>query len=205
MNVLDLVLHLLTELLVERAQRLVHQYQIGLEDQCAGNCDPLLLAARELGRTPPSEAGELDHLQRLLDPPVRLVARHATHLQGKEEVLLHRHVGEQRVVLEHHADATLVRRDVVDRPAVENDLAVGRGLEPGEHHQACRLARAGRPEHGQELPLCDIQIEALDDQGHPVVALLNIVEAHIGGIRIDARCSGGGRWPGGGAGVAHLT
>ena len=199
---LDFVLHLFAQLLVEGAQGLVHQHQVGLEDQRPGDGDPLLLAARELGRAPPAEAGKLDHLQRLPDPPARLVARHATYFQGEEQVLLHRHVREQGVVLEHHADPALVRRDVVDRPAVEEDFAVGGRLEPRQHHQARRLARAGRPEHRQELPLGDVQIEALDDQGHPVVALLDVVEADVGGIRVGAR-GARDRRSGVGARVAH--
>ena len=151
MDVLDLVLHLLPELLVEGAQGLVHQHQGGLEDQRPGHRDPLLLAARELGRAPPAETGKLDHLQRLRDPLARLVARHATHFQREEEVLLDRHVGEQRVVLEHHADTALVRRHPVDGPGVEEYLPVRRGLESREHHQARRLARAGGPEHREEF------------------------------------------------------
>ncbi len=44
----DLELHLLAQLLVERAERLVHQDQLRLEHQRARQRDALLLAAREL-------------------------------------------------------------------------------------------------------------------------------------------------------------
>ena len=45
-DVLDLVLHLLAQLLVEGTQRLVHQHEVRLEDKGARDGDALLLAAR---------------------------------------------------------------------------------------------------------------------------------------------------------------
>jgi hypothetical protein len=85
-------------------------------------------------------------------------------------------VREQRVVLEHHPDAALVRRDVVDRLAVERDLAMGRGLETGQHHQAGRLARPRGSEHGQKLSLADLKVQVLHDQRLAVIAFLDAVE-----------------------------
>ncbi len=55
-KMLQLVLHLLAQLAVERAQRLVEQNQPRLEHQCAGHRDPLLLAAGELLRLAVGEA-----------------------------------------------------------------------------------------------------------------------------------------------------
>src|SRR5207245_4864204 len=69
MQLPDLELHLLAQLFVERAQRLVHEDQLRLEHQRARHRDPLLLAAGELRRPPLAEAGELHHAQRALDPP----------------------------------------------------------------------------------------------------------------------------------------
>ncbi len=75
----DLELHLLAQLLVERAERLVHQDQLRLEHQGAGHCDALLLATGELRRPPLAEAAELHHVQRALDTlgDVRSRARRA--------------------------------------------------------------------------------------------------------------------------------
>ena len=64
-NVLDLVLHLFAQLLVEGAQRLVHQHQIGLEHQGAGNGDALLLAARQLARAAVAHLRQFDELEDL--------------------------------------------------------------------------------------------------------------------------------------------
>ena len=67
LEVLQLELHLLAELQVERAQRLVEQEGGGPVHERAGERDPLLLAAGELRRTPVLHAVELhgaDHLAR---------------------------------------------------------------------------------------------------------------------------------------------
>ena len=99
---------------------------------------------------------------------------------GKGEVLRHRHVREQGVVLEHDADVAPVRRHVVDRPAVENDLALGHRLEAGEHHEAGGLARARRAEQRQELAPRDVEAELLHHQGLAVVGLLDLDESDVG-------------------------
>jgi hypothetical protein len=94
----------------------------------------------------------------LLDALFLLRLRHAAHLKRKRKVLSHRHVREQGVVLEHHADAALVRRHVVDRIAAQIDLAVGGRLKTGQHHQAGGLARSRTAQHGQELALGDVKV-----------------------------------------------
>jgi hypothetical protein len=83
---------------------------------------------------------------------------------------------EQGVVLEHHADAALVRRHEVDVAPVQPDLAMSGGLEPGQHHQTGGLARAGRPEHRQKLALANVQVEVFDHQRNAVIAFLHMVE-----------------------------
>jgi hypothetical protein len=64
------------------------------------------------------------------------------HLQPEGEVLVHRHVRKQRIVLEHHANVALFRRHVDDVLAVEADGAFARLLEAGDHLQRRRLAAA---------------------------------------------------------------
>ena len=63
-QVLDLHLHLLAQLLVQRAQRFVHQHQLRLEHQRAGERHALLLATGKLRRIAVAKALQLDHRQR---------------------------------------------------------------------------------------------------------------------------------------------
>ena len=55
LDALQLELHLLAQLHVERAERLVEQQRGGPVDERARERDPLLLAARELPRPPALE------------------------------------------------------------------------------------------------------------------------------------------------------
>jgi hypothetical protein len=57
---LELDLERLAELGVKGAERLVQQQHRRVEDQRPGQRDPLLLAARQLGRPAPLQAPELD-------------------------------------------------------------------------------------------------------------------------------------------------
>ena len=72
----------------------------------------------------------------------------------------HRQVREQRVVLEHHAEAALLRRQRVDPLLVLPDAARGQRQQPGQAVQRGRLAAAGRAEQGDELAPLDRQVEA---------------------------------------------
>ena len=67
MQLLDLVLHLLAKLLVERAERLVHQHELGLEHERARERDALLLAARELAGRRSARSASSTIVERALD------------------------------------------------------------------------------------------------------------------------------------------
>ncbi|MNO25436.1 hypothetical protein D3C76_152720 [compost metagenome] len=144
-DVLDLHLHVLAQLLVQRAQRFVHQHQLRLEHQCPGQGHTLLLAAGQLAGVTLGEGIELDHVQHPLDPLADVGLAQVAHGQREGQVLGHGHVREQRVVLEHHADVALVRRHVVDRAPGQQNFAGGRCFETGEHHQASGLTGTGWP------------------------------------------------------------
>ena len=63
MQALELELHLLAQILVERAERFVHQQQVRVEHQCARQRDALLLAAGKLPRQPFAKLFELHQTQ----------------------------------------------------------------------------------------------------------------------------------------------
>ncbi len=100
--------HLVAEqqpgLLVERGERLVHQQDLRLGGERAGDGDALAHAAGELVRIAvlePVEADQRDELLRLVEP--RGLA-HAGDLEREGDVLDHGAPGKGRFLLEHHAD-----------------------------------------------------------------------------------------------------
>ena len=167
---LQLELHLLAELEVQRAERLVEQQHLRLVDDGPGQRDPLALAAGQLGRLAAAEPGQPDHLQRPdgLLPPLRL--GHPAHPQPVLDVLRHRHVREQRVVLEDGVDVPGVRRHLRNVAAAELDPPGVRPLEPGDQPEQRGLARSGGPEQGEELARPDHQVH-VGERGHVAVPL----------------------------------
>src|SRR5690606_28227821 len=141
--------------------------------------DPLLLAAGELGRAPIGIAFEPHRGESPLHPGLDLGARPAAHREGKRDVLADGHVREEGVGLEDDPELPPMRGQVVDRMPVHPDRAGRRRLEPGEHHERRRLARARRAEQREELAAPDLEIEMADGIGPPVVALLDAFESDV--------------------------
>jgi hypothetical protein len=167
---LQLELHLLAQLEVQRAERLVQQQHVRLVHDGPGQGDALALAAGQLSRLAAAEPGQPDHLQRAVDlrPPFRL--GHPAHPQPVLDVLRHAHVREQRVVLEHGVDVPGVRRHPGDVAAAELDPPGVRPLEPGDQPEQGGLARTGRPEQSEELARPDLQVD-VGERGHGAVPL----------------------------------
>src|SRR5260370_28014168 len=66
-------------------------------------------------------------------------------------------MGTQRVIWEHHVDRALVRRDLSDVLAVEQDAALVRRLKTGEHSKQRGLAAAARTEQRKKLASPDVE------------------------------------------------
>ena len=160
------------QLRVEVRERLVHQERGRLAHDRPSHRDPLALAAGESGRPAVEEVLEPEHGRHLVDALPDLALRHLAHLEPEAEVLAHRHVRVQGVVLEHHRDVAIARGGVSDVVFAEQDDAVGHLLEPGDHAQERRLAAARRPDQHHELA-------ARDRQAH-VVHGMDITLEHLG-------------------------
>ncbi len=139
---LELDLHRLAELEVERAERLVQEQRPGVVDQGSRERDPLLLAARHLTRAPLLTADEIDDLQHLAHPPLDLLVGYAPAPEAERHVLPDVHVREERVGLEDHVHVALVRRYVGDVLPLQPYGAPRGVLEPGDHPHGGGLAAA---------------------------------------------------------------
>src|SRR5581483_7595141 len=100
LDALELDLHLLPELLIQRAERLIEQDDRGPVHERAGERDALLLAPGERDRLPPGLAWQADHLERRLHARRDRLARDPGHLESEGDVLLNRQMRKQRVLLE---------------------------------------------------------------------------------------------------------
>ena len=108
---------------VQVAQRLVQQQNLGLLHQRPGNGHPLLLAAGELSGPALEIVLDLHEAGGLLRPLPGLLLFHLRVQQREHDVLLHRHVRVQGIVLKDQADAPLLRRQLRHVLAVKVDSA----------------------------------------------------------------------------------
>jgi hypothetical protein len=150
----DLGAHLHAQLGVEVRQRLVHQEHLRLAHDRAAHRDALALAAGELraacvestprgrGSSPPRDA-------RSISPSAPCAIFSAKAMFSR------RHVRVERVVLEHHRDVAVLRRQVVDVRAADADLALVISSSPATMRSSGRLAAARRPDEHDELAVGD--------------------------------------------------
>jgi hypothetical protein len=163
---------------VERTERLVEQEHAGMVDKRTRQGDALLLSARELLRLPLAEAGEADELEHLGDAPLQLALGNALPLEPEGDVVLDRHVREERVALEDRVHVALVGRQTDDVLVAEEDLPLRRLLEPADHPQRRRLAAARGPEHGEERSSRNLHRDPVDG-ARVGEALDDAFEAHV--------------------------
>ena len=167
---LQLLLHLFSELEVERAERLVEQQHLGSVHERARERHALALAAGKLRRTALLVAGELDHGERVSCLGLALGPGNALDPEAVGDILADRHMRKQGVVLEHGVDVALVGRHAFGGFAEDLDMALVRLLEAGNEAQAGRLARARRAEHGEEFAFHDVEGDAIDGADRAEVA-----------------------------------
>jgi hypothetical protein len=110
-----------------------------------------------------------------------LTAGARLHAQAEGDVLEHRHVAEQRVVLEHEADVPFARAPRQRILAIEGNLAGIGPVEAGDDAQQRGLAGTGRTEQRQQLAIVDLEIDAIE--GFEATELLDEIPDFNGHLR----------------------
>ena len=171
MQFLELAAHRHAKLGVEVGKRLVVQEDLRVADDRPAHRDALALPARKLAwiavhqRRQGQDLGGAADL--LLDRRLVLLREH----EREGEVLAHRHVRVERVVLEHHRDVALFRRHVVDAAVADADLARADLLEAGDHAQQRRLAASRRTDEHGERAVGDVDVDAVQHSSRAEVLL----------------------------------
>ncbi len=174
---LELELHLLAQLPVEGAERLVEQQDRRAVDERPCERDALLLAAGELGGLAVGEAAHLHHVERGRHALADLGLGRPTLLQAVGDVLGDAHVREERVGLEDRVHVAAVRRGAEHAASRDADVAGIRLFESRDHAQGRGLAAARRAEERDELTGLDRQRQVVD-RDLVAVALADPIEHH---------------------------
>src|SRR5438105_1706920 len=171
LQLLQLELHRLPQLLVERAERFVAKQHPRFDHDGAGQGDALLLAPGELAGAAILVPDELHLCQRIGDLAGNRGAFHAAHAQTEGNVFTDRAMRKQSIVLEYHSHVALIRRHMRDIDPTDLDDAFGRRLEAGYHSERRRLAAAGGSQQREEFPLPNAHIDGIDGARVAVIGL----------------------------------
>src|SRR5690606_7465335 len=154
----------------------------------------LALAAGNLAREAAAEPVEPHQRQELadarLDPGAAALASGDLHAEG--DVVGHRHVRKEGVMLEDEADAARSHGNVGGVLVAEADRAAIGIFEPRHHAQDRGLARAGRAEQGDQLAAADFERHAMDG-AEGVEGLHHIVEDDLHGLTPSVEGAGAAR------------
>ncbi|MEI2706528.1 MAG: hypothetical protein V9E89_15040 [Ilumatobacteraceae bacterium] len=159
---LQLDLHLLAQLEIQRPERLVEQQHLGVVHQRPGQGDTLALPAAQLRGLAVAEPAEAHDVEHLGGAPAALGPGHSLDPQPVLHVALHRHVREQGVVLEHRVHVAVVGRHTGHVLSLQQHGAGGGQFEAGDHPQHRGLAASGWAEQREELALTDGDIHVVD-------------------------------------------
>src|SRR5213596_2038063 len=129
-------------LLVEGAERLVHQEDLRVDGERAADRDALLHAPGELARVLLREALEAERREELRRDRAPARRRRAPELEAELHVLEHRAPGKEARILEHGRDPTRVGAG--DRPGIDQDAPAVRVNETAEHAEERGFAAARR-------------------------------------------------------------
>ena len=121
-----LILHLLTELEIERSKRLIEEQHSWFVNDGSCHRDPLLLAAGELVNASVFKAFEVHEFESVRYLLLYLCFRSVLYPETESDVLTYGHVREKRVILEHSIYRTLVSRKIRDILALEIHPALDR-------------------------------------------------------------------------------
>ena len=159
LDVLQLGLHILAQLEIQRRQRLVEQQHTRVVRQRTGDGDALLLTAGQCGHAAFFKALEVDQRQHLLHDLAYLRIRFLLQTRSECHVFKHIQMRKQRVTLEDRVDLPFVRRHIVDAFSVKKDIAAVRCDEAADDPQRSRLAAAGRAEQRDKFSIVDAEVK----------------------------------------------
>ena len=146
-----------------------------LPDNGAAESNALPLSTGQRTRLAVQEMRHAERPAGILDAPVDLRPAHAAHLQSEPDVLANGQVRVKGVVLEHHRNVPVPRRQVRDVAVTENDAAAGGRLQAGEDFQHRGLAAARGSDEDDKLTVGNLQREGFQ-RLHVAVVLVDVFD-----------------------------
>src|SRR5579872_1237291 len=152
---------------IEVAGWFVAQQQLRIVDQRSRYSGALLLAAGKFAGIHAALVREADQIQASRHLAHDVLGVRSGHLERESHVFPNRFVGEELVILEHHAEMTAQHRhavcaQAVDADAVDGNVAAGRHHLTIEQTQKAGLSGTGVPDEEDEVSLTDLKIDSVE-------------------------------------------
>ena len=157
----DLGSHLDTKLCIQVGERLIHQEDLRVTDNCTSHCDTLSLSAGKSLRLSVKQLLKVKDLCSISDLSVDLILRHLSQLQRECHVVINGHMRIQSIALEDHCDITILRLDIVHDLAVDLQRTGRDFLKPCNHTKRRRLSASGWSDEDDKFLVGDIKIKIL--------------------------------------------
>ena len=148
-------LHAHTQMRVERAERLVQQQHLRLDDERTCERHALALTAGELVDRAIGQFSNAQSLQPFIGLCLSGSSRHAALLETELDVFAHREKRKERVVLPDERRFALPWLVFIEAAAPEANFACRRLVESSDHPQRCGLAATGRTHDRDEFAFID--------------------------------------------------
>ena len=129
-------LHMFAQLLIQRTKGSSIKTSSGSNTNARAKAMPLAVGRRKAGHgAPATKSPHLHHIERALHFFIRSAFYRFCALQRKAEFSATvASAREKRIILKHHPNAALMGRNIINRLAVQHDLAMGCRLKACEHH-----------------------------------------------------------------------
>ena len=160
--------HLHPELGVKIGQWLIEEEYVRTANNGASHGDPLALPSTELARAPLQQTFHSEHSDDLVDPRIYLVPRIFQVGQSEAQVLPHRHVRIQGVILEDHCDIAFPWMHGGYITVANVHTAARRHLQSGNEPEESRLSTAGGAEKDHKLAVGKIYVHPVQGNDAPV-------------------------------------
>ena len=115
-----------------------------------------------------------DQIDKLGDQALAFGLRNPAQLEAVADVAGHRAPRQDRMFLKHHA---AIGPRPMDRRPVDLHLAFAVRQQAGENIQQGRLAAAAGPDHGDEFPLLDLEVDIVKGMNRLAGIFIRVVVA----------------------------
>ena len=144
-----------TNLRINSRKRLIQKKQLWIGSQRPGKSNSLSLAAGQLTWISFFQAFQPDQLYQLHNPLSDILLIRLLYLQAKCNIIIHRHIPEKSIILEHKSNASLAGRHIIDHSSVDDDLSAVRLLQTGDHTENRSLSASTGTQKTDQLSLFD--------------------------------------------------